>query len=81
MAKIAAATGKVHLVAVGRAGGVAMNASERLGVVGWAALALLALAVVTALLFGFASVFYFAILLVPVMFVVMIQLCTDNAKA
>ena len=58
-----------------------MNASERLGLVGWAAVALLALAVVTALLFGFASVFYFAILLVPVMFVVMIQLCTDDAKA
>jgi uncharacterized membrane protein YhdT len=60
---------------------MAMNASERLGLVGWVAVAVLALAAVSALLFGFASLFYFAILLVPVMFVVMLQLCADNAKA
>lgn len=57
-----------------------MNASERLGALGWAALALLALAAVTALLFGFASVFYFAIVLVPVVFVVLLQLCGDPAE-
>jgi hypothetical protein len=58
-----------------------MNANERLGKSGWAALALLALAIVTALLFGFASVFYFAIVLVPIVFVALLQLCGDRAEA
>jgi len=58
-----------------------MNASERLGALGWAALALLALAAVTALLFGFASVFYFAIVLVPVVFVVLLKLCGEPAAS
>ncbi len=52
-----------------------MNASESLGPAGWAAMALLVLAILVAVLFGFTRVFYFAIVLVPVMFVVMINLC------
>lgn len=51
-----------------------MNASESLGPLGWVGIALLALAAVCAVLFGFTSVFYFALLLVPVMFVVMFEL-------
>jgi hypothetical protein len=58
-----------------------MNANERLGPLGWAALAVLALAAVTALLFGFASVFYFAIVLVPVVFVVLLKLCREPAAS
>jgi hypothetical protein len=52
-----------------------MNASESLGAVGWGGIILLALAAVCAVLFGFTSVFYFALLLVPVVFVVMFDFC------
>ena len=58
-----------------------MNANEGLGLVGWAALALIVVMAVSALLFGFSSLFYFAILLVPVIFVVMLQLCVDKVEA
>ena len=58
-----------------------MNANERLGVLGWVVLGVLALAAVVALIFGFASTFYFAILLVPVMFVVLIMLCGGRVDA
>lgn len=52
-----------------------MNASETLGPMGWAAVGLLVLAAVVAVLFGFTKVFYFAIVLVPVVFVVMFDFC------
>jgi uncharacterized membrane protein YhdT len=58
-----------------------MNANEGLGLLGWVVLALLALAIVTALLFGFGSTFYFAILLVPVVFVALIMLCRGTVEA
>ena len=34
-----------------------------------------------ALLFGFSSLFYFAILLVPVVFVMLLQLCAGKLEA
>ena len=58
-----------------------MNANEGLGLVGWAALALIVVMAVSALLFGFSSLFYFAILLVPVIFVVLLQLCAGKVEA
>ena len=58
-----------------------MNANEGLGLVGWAALGLIAVMAVSALLFGFSSLFYFAILLVPVVFVILLQLCADKVEA
>ena len=58
-----------------------MNANEGLGLVGWVALALIVVMAVSALLFGFSSLFYFAILLVPVIFVVLLQLCAGKVEA
>ena len=58
-----------------------MNANEGLGLVGWVALGLIVVMAFSALLFGFSSLFYFAILLVPVIFVVMLQLCVDKVEA
>ena len=58
-----------------------MNANEGLGLVGWVALGLIVVMAVSALLFGFSSLFYFAILLVPVIFVVMLQLCAGKVEA
>jgi uncharacterized membrane protein YhdT len=58
-----------------------MNANEGLGLLGWVALGLIALMAVSALLFGFSSLFYFAILLVPVVFVVLLQLCAGKLEA
>lgn len=51
-----------------------MNASEDLGLFGWLCVGLLALMVVVAVTTGFSNLFYFAILLVPVMFYVMVDL-------
>jgi hypothetical protein len=58
-----------------------MNANEGLGLLGWVALGLIALMAVSALLFGFSSLFYFAILLVPVVFAVLLQLCAGKLEA
>mgnify|MGYP000069441888 CR=1 FL=1 len=58
-----------------------MNANEGLLPLGWAGLAIIALGIVLSLLFGFTSVFYIAILLVPVVFVVMFQLCGGTGRA
>lgn len=58
-----------------------MNANEGLGLVGWVALALIVVMAVSALLFGFSSLFYFAILLVPVIFAVLLQLCAGKVEA
>ena len=58
-----------------------MNANEGLGLVGWVALGLIVVMAVSALLFGFSSLFYFAILLVPVIFVVLLQLCAGKVEA
>ena len=51
-----------------------MNAREGLGLLGWMGLGLLALMAVVAITTGFSNLFYFAILLVPVMLYVMIDL-------
>ena len=58
-----------------------MNASEGLGMVGYVALAILLLGAVVAVLFGFARTFYIAILLVPVLFVGLLQLCGGRVGA
>ena len=58
-----------------------MNANEGLGLVGWVALGLIVVMAVSALLFGFSSLFYFAILLVPVIFAVLLQLCAGKVEA
>ena len=58
-----------------------MNANEGLGLLGWVALGLIALMAVSRLLFGFSSLFYFAILLVPVLFVILPQLCAAKLEA
>lgn len=58
-----------------------MHANEGLLPLGWAGLAIIALGIVLSLLFGFTSVFYIAILLVPVVFVVMFQLCGGTGRA
>ena len=55
-----------------------MNANEGLGLLGWVSLAVLALAAVVAVTTGFANTFYFAILLVPVVFFVLINLCAGK---
>lgn len=52
-----------------------MQASEALGVLGWLAVGVVLLMAVTALAFGFSKLFYFAIILVPVMFVILLMLC------
>lgn len=58
-----------------------MNANEGLGSLGWAAIAVILLGVLVSLLFGFASTFYIAILLVPVVFVALLQLCGGRVEA
>ena len=58
-----------------------MNANEGLGLVGWVALGLIVVMAVSALLFGFSNLFYFAILLVPVIFVILLQLCAGKVEA
>ena len=58
-----------------------MNANEGLGLVGWVGLALIVVMAVSALLFGFSNLFYFAILLAPVIFVVLLQLCAGKVEA
>ena len=58
-----------------------MHANEGLLPIGWASLGLVALGIVLSLLFGFTSVFYIAIILVPVVFVVLFQLCGGRAEA
>ena len=58
-----------------------MHANEGLLPLGWAGLAIIGLGIVLSLLFGFTSVFYIAILLVPVVFVVMFQLCGGTGRA
>lgn len=58
-----------------------MNANEGLTPLGWVAVGLLGLMAVCAVSFGFASLFYFAILLVPVMFVVLLLLCAGKVEA
>ena len=63
------------------AGRALMHANEGLLPLGWAGLAIIALGIVLSLLFGFTSVFYIAILLVPVVFVVMFQLCGGTGRA
>jgi hypothetical protein len=61
--------------------GTVVHANESLGSFGWVALAIILLGAVVALLFGFARTFYLAILLVPVVFVVLLQLCGGRAEA
>ncbi|MFO1037074.1 MAG: hypothetical protein U1E45_09545 [Geminicoccaceae bacterium] len=60
-----------------------MQASEGLGTLGWACLAVVLLGAVLAVTFGFTAVFWIALILVPVVFVVLLMLCrgpaTDNA--
>ena len=58
-----------------------MNANEGLG--RWVGLVwrLVALGVVMTLLFGFTSIFYIAILLVPVVFVALFLLCRRPGPA
>jgi hypothetical protein len=58
-----------------------MNASEGLGLFGWLCLGLVVLMAVSAVVFGFSSLFYFAILLVPVIFVVLLNLCAARPDA
>lgn len=58
-----------------------MNANEGLGLLGWVALAVVALGVVLALCFGFATTFYIAIALVPVVFVALLMLCGGRVPA
>ena len=62
-------------------GDMAMNASESLGSLGWAAIGLLALAAAVAVAFGFAQVFYFAIVLAPLVLVLLVMLCSDPAQS
>jgi hypothetical protein len=49
--------------------------------VGWVALGIILLGAVVAVLFGFARTFYIAILLVPVVFVALLQLCGGRVGA
>ena len=58
-----------------------MNANEGLTLLGWALLGVVALMAVSALTFGFSRLFYFAIALVPVAFVVLLQLCAGKLEA
>ena len=58
-----------------------MNANEGLSPFGWLAVGLLGLMAASAITFGFTSLFYFAIVLVPVMFVVLLQLCAGKLEA
>ena len=58
-----------------------MNPNEGLGLLGWVCLAAVAMGVVMALLFGFTSTFYIAILLVPVVFFVLLLLCRGRVPA
>ncbi|MFL5337547.1 MAG: hypothetical protein ACJ8H8_31330 [Geminicoccaceae bacterium] len=58
-----------------------MHANEGLLPIGWVVLGLVGLGLVLSLLFGFSSVFYLAVLLVPVAFVVLLQLCGGKVEA
>jgi hypothetical protein len=58
-----------------------MNPNEGLGPLGWIAVGVLALMAASAVTFGFTSLFYFAIALVPVVFVVLLQLCAGKLDA
>jgi hypothetical protein len=58
-----------------------MIANKGLTVLGWALLGVVALMAVCALTFGFSSLFYFAIFLVPVAFVLLLQLCGGKLEA
>ena len=57
-----------------------MNASEGLGLFGWLCLGLVVLMAVSAVVFGFSSLFYFAIVLVPVIFVVLLNFCAAKVE-
>jgi hypothetical protein len=58
-----------------------MNAHEGLGgPFGWASVGLLLLMVIVAVTTGFSNLFYFAIVLVPVLFYVMIALCMGKVE-
>ena len=65
---------------MGTSGDGAMQASERLGMAGLAALGLVALGVVIALTFGFAQVFYLALVLAVALLVLMVVLCADRPE-
>ncbi|MCB2055020.1 MAG: hypothetical protein KDE35_12370 [Geminicoccaceae bacterium] len=52
-----------------------MQASEKLGGTGWAALALVLLGILVALTAGFAATLYLALALTVVVFVVLIGFC------
>ncbi len=58
-----------------------MNANEGMTPLGWVLLGVVALMAVCALSFGFTSLFYFAIVLVPVAFVLLLQLCGGKLEA
>lgn len=58
-----------------------MQASEGLGLVGWAVLGLVLLEVVVALLFGFSKVFWFALILTIVAFALLLNLCRAKMSA
>jgi len=55
---------------------VAMNESESMGRTGWGLLAILLLGVLATLTFGIGAAFYWALILVPVVFVALILLCS-----
>ncbi|MDW8371001.1 MAG: hypothetical protein RMK81_12065 [Geminicoccaceae bacterium] len=57
-----------------------MQQSEGLGTVGWVALALVALAVVVALAFGFTALIYLALPMTIVVFGAIIALCTGSSQ-
>lgn len=56
-----------------------MNPNEGLGTLGWLCLALLAAMAAVAITTGFGNLIWFALALVPVVFVVMFQLCGGKA--
>jgi hypothetical protein len=57
-----------------------VHANEGLLPLGWLVLGLVALGAVMPVMFSFTSIFYIAILLVPVAFVVMFQLCGGKVQ-
>ena len=81
MAEVVADGRPANLCAQETTGETSVNANESLGSLGWAALAVILLGVLMALWFGFASTFYLAILLVPVVFVALLQLCGGPVEA
>ncbi|MEK0085855.1 hypothetical protein [Benzoatithermus flavus] len=58
-----------------------MNPNEGLGPLGWLGLGLLLLMAVVALTTGFSNLIWFALALVPVVFVVMFLLCGGKVDA